>query len=1228
VAAGALGGPVTSATLAPSERFDTIRRLGAGTTGVVYEALDRQQGTRVAVKTLRHVSAESLARLTREFRTIQGVHHPNLVALGELVSNGPDSFFTMELVEGTDFLEHVRPARTAFDETRLRNGLRQLAEALAALHDAGFVHRDVKPSNVRVTSEGRVVLLDFGLAVEVQADDSSSWTHQAAGTPAYMAPEQVVSTHVDPEADWYALGVMLFEALTGTVPFDGPPLQINTRKQREEPPPPSSVCGAVPADLDALCTALLRFDPDARPTGRQVLRALLEDPTLRSADRLAWQSETTPIVGRAVELDALAAAFRDTRAGAPVTVVVDGKSGLGKTTLVRAFLSQLQSDVPDMVALSARCFERDVAPYRAVREIVDALAALLGRFDPAEARSLLPDEPMALALVFPTLLRVQGIAERARGSLPPFAPLGLRVRAFALLRELLGRLADRRPLVLVIDGAQWADDDSLALLSEVTRAPDAPRLLLVLTTETAAETSPAAGHGRTLADLHGTVRRVALRTLPANESSALAVELLRSAGETRGGMAEAYARQAGGDPFFLELIAHAQTSERIDGEPAFEDVLRSVIQRLDDATRAILETLCVAAVPTAEDVLGRAAGVERSALTKSVSRLALLHMAETTGGRRASLVAPCQERVRGAVLAGLGPTRRIAIHRRIAEAMEVSDPIDPGSLANHWRGAGDLVQARHYARLAGDEAIALLAFDCGARFYELALPDDPGSGDERRSLLMKLGNACANAGWARPAADAFQQAADGANALLALQLRRRATEELLMAGDIEGGTTVLRDVLARVGMWMPSSRLATLAATVFFRAILLLRGMRYVLRDAESVPPSAWVRLHVCWMVARVLGVSDRPVAFYFQTRLLLLALRYAEPNVFSGALALEAAYLASRGIRTRPRTDELLAQAEAIALESSAPLARVTGPRMRGMAAYLQGRFSEALDLNDRATARILETAPEEYFGMRQTQFYSLWALAALGEIKELGLRLTRALREATNRRDFATITFLRGGPFAAAWLRGGDSRALRASVNETMKPWSAGGYNGHHHFACSALAQVDLYEARGQDAFRRIAEDFPRARRAFRQVERVHCQARQIRGSAAVLAAAQTSPTLRSTRKRLVASAAADAAWLRRASPAYAAPWAALVEAGIAGVKGDRTLAETALAEAIPKLDAVSDRLTAAAARMQLGSLRGAEGFALVESGMAFMREQEVADPVRMAAALVPGIGPNNAG
>src|SRR5580698_8300563 len=125
---------MTSAVTA--SRFDVVRRLGEGTTGVVYEAIDRESGVRVALKTLRNVTTESTARLEREFRALQTVRHPNLVTLGEFVCEGGQSLLTMELVEGTDFLEFVRPADRAgreppFDESRLRDALGQLAEGLS-----------------------------------------------------------------------------------------------------------------------------------------------------------------------------------------------------------------------------------------------------------------------------------------------------------------------------------------------------------------------------------------------------------------------------------------------------------------------------------------------------------------------------------------------------------------------------------------------------------------------------------------------------------------------------------------------------------------------------------------------------------------------------------------------------------------------------------------------------------------------------------------------------------------------------------------------------------------------------------------------------------------------------------------------------------------------------------------------------------------------------------------
>ena len=154
------------------DRYDIRRRIGAGGMGEVFEAFDRDRAEIVALKTLARLDGETLARFKREFRALQTTSHPNLVSLRELSGDGASWFFTMELVRGEHFLEYVRkgpvtggPPRC--DEGRLRATLRQLVHGLRALHAAGLVHRDVKPSNVMVQPDGRVVLLDFGLVTQL-----------------------------------------------------------------------------------------------------------------------------------------------------------------------------------------------------------------------------------------------------------------------------------------------------------------------------------------------------------------------------------------------------------------------------------------------------------------------------------------------------------------------------------------------------------------------------------------------------------------------------------------------------------------------------------------------------------------------------------------------------------------------------------------------------------------------------------------------------------------------------------------------------------------------------------------------------------------------------------------------------------------------------------------------------------------------------------------------------
>ena len=196
----------------------------------------RERSRPVALKTLLRFSPTALYQFKQEFRTLAGVHHPNLVQLYELVATDERVFFAMELVRGSDFVTHVRASGKAPAEPdRLRAALRQLVQGVQGLHAAGKLHRDIKPSNVLCTKEGRVVLLDFGVATEVSRaldENQAEEEDHIVGTAQYMAPEQALREPPTPASDWYSVGVMLYEAMVGAPPFVGWPTPSSPRRRR------------------------------------------------------------------------------------------------------------------------------------------------------------------------------------------------------------------------------------------------------------------------------------------------------------------------------------------------------------------------------------------------------------------------------------------------------------------------------------------------------------------------------------------------------------------------------------------------------------------------------------------------------------------------------------------------------------------------------------------------------------------------------------------------------------------------------------------------------------------------------------------------------------------------------------------------------------------------------------------------------------------------------------
>jgi serine/threonine protein kinase/tetratricopeptide (TPR) repeat protein len=264
--------------------------LGAGGMGEVYRAKDTRLGREVAVKVLPEALAGDetrLARFQREARTVAGLSHPNVVVLYSVEEERGIHFLTMELVEGQDLGRVVKPGGLPL--ARVLELAIPLADALAAAHERGVVHRDLKPGNVMVTREGRVKVLDFGLATSASAEGSVESTQaataasplsaagQVMGTVPYMAPEQVRGEGVDARTDLFAFGSLVYELVTGRRPFAGETsADISSSILRDSPTPVQALRPDLPPDIGRIIGRCLEKDPERRVQTAKDVRNELE----------------------------------------------------------------------------------------------------------------------------------------------------------------------------------------------------------------------------------------------------------------------------------------------------------------------------------------------------------------------------------------------------------------------------------------------------------------------------------------------------------------------------------------------------------------------------------------------------------------------------------------------------------------------------------------------------------------------------------------------------------------------------------------------------------------------------------------------------------------------------------------------------------------------------------------------------------------------------------------
>jgi DNA-binding response OmpR family regulator len=263
-----------------SNRYELLSVVGRGGMGVVYRALDRELNEHVALKAIRqeHLADSAAAeRFKTEIRLARRISHRNVVRTHDLGEAEGMLFVTMEYVNGID----VRELLTTRGKLGVASSLalaRQFAEALAVAHAAGVIHRDVKPENALIDGEGALKVMDFGIARLAEATSSRTQAGLILGTPAYMAPEQLLGEEIDARADLYALGVVMYECLTGKAPFSAPSVAALIGKVlTTDAPSPVSLSPDVPPAVSGLVMRLLSKSRDERPgTASQLIEALTE----------------------------------------------------------------------------------------------------------------------------------------------------------------------------------------------------------------------------------------------------------------------------------------------------------------------------------------------------------------------------------------------------------------------------------------------------------------------------------------------------------------------------------------------------------------------------------------------------------------------------------------------------------------------------------------------------------------------------------------------------------------------------------------------------------------------------------------------------------------------------------------------------------------------------------------------------------------------------------------
>ena len=1043
-------------------RFAPLQLLGRGGQSAVYRVWDYARQRELALKCFPSPGVASLLQLKREYRAGSTVQHPNLVELFELFVSGTEQTgaFTMELVEGVDprtwlWRELAPPARhpqahetlpadvtepfalplgTAPGERPDRhrhdptldnaaiNGLRALAaqlfDGLEALHGAGLVHGDIKPANVLVTADGRVVLLDFGISGDTHAH--AAGTHLNL-TPRYAAPEVRRGQPATPPSDIYSCGVLLFELATRTVPDSGARRSHHTRKAALRH-------AGLGADLAELIARCLDVRLERRPTAAMLRFAFSPDAERRRDDDAPDPDDRDELDNHAGsperpanrrQLERLLHLLLRAQATRASWIALRSASGLGRTTLLRQLRLELEAAHRDVV-LDVRTHHAAQHPYNTIDPLIDELIPLMRGAGPAarDLPALQPDS--SLSSLFPTLQSLRRELEthdptalpepdgprpttRTDDDWPSYRPgsRSHRDRAVAELAETLERLATRHTITLLVDDAHHADSDSAYMLAQLARSVRTARVRVVLAFATQPETPPLLDTLRGL--LAERIQEVELQPLDDHAARRLLSTMIGDLPDAEP-LIRTIAEAAAGNPLILTSYGRwLRISQRTttNWNLSFDQYIHDRFHELSPPLKHAIALLALAGQPLPRAVIAGAIGPP---VDLALRHLRYFGVIVPYNDRADDVWAIAHERFARSVVAALTPAQHDQYLEQLAALAARHMHDDEAFLARLLARQGRRAEAVPLALRAIDRARRTLALQNALQLATWASNELEPDADQRDHLDATTAELLASTGQSAQAAELLLALARRRHGLDRLETRRVAAEMLAAAGDLDRAVRVLDEIFDELDDRPPTSTGARIAATAAARTRALANALRFPVGAPRPHDDRRRLLAQAHETASVGIGHRDPIRGLMHASRHLELALATSDEQVLFRALAHEYAYAGLLGPFVAPYLRAVLARAHAVATRipdyDATSEAYLLGRITMGLMSL--GQWDRIRDAAERAVEHYDRHLPALPY-VRATVGYGLVvALINHGELREARTQAHAALRSVTRDDQF----------------------------------------------------------------------------------------------------------------------------------------------------------------------------------------------------------------------------------